>query len=303
VPSHRADTAGPALRPRNNRSSRSAGSQRRSTASTSSNSGSPRRPIRKPGSSLSAPQVGIAGALGIATIAAPLTGAMGAQMPKAQVNPISSTVSAVSTVAFPNTANAAGVGVAALKVVPTEITVTTSAPKLLAAPKTVIVDRASRSGERSVLPGCDGVPTSLDAPNGQLPDSALCTLWDPAHRLRADAAVALAKLNIAYKQHFGENICITDSYRNLAQQYSVRARKPTLAAIPGTSNHGLGLAVDLGCGVETGSGNTRYQWLVDNASAYGWGHPAWAEPGGSGPYEPWHWEYVAGESTSSGTTS
>lgn len=218
---------------------------------------------------------------------------MADSMPKAQVNQISSTVTAVSAVTFPKSASAAGVGVETLQVVPAE-TSTSQTPELLAAPKTVIVSRASRSGERSVLPGCTGVPSTTGGSNGELPDSALCTLWDPDHRLRADAAVALAKLNIAYKQEFGDDICLTDSYRTLAEQYAVAASKPTLAATPGTSEHGWGLAADLCDGVETGSGS-RFQWLVDNAPAYGWDNPDWAQSGGGGPYEPWHWEYVAGE--------
>jgi hypothetical protein len=27
---------------------------------------------------------------------------------------------------------------------------------------------------------------------------------------------------------------------------------------------------------------------------FGWENPAWARPGGSGPYERWHWEYTKG---------
>ncbi|WP_285623683.1 M15 family metallopeptidase [Kineosporia sp. NBRC 101677] len=215
-------------------------------------------------------------------------------MPKAQVNQIASTVSVVSAVSFPNAATAAGIGVENLAVVPAEGTVQAATPNLLAAPKTIIVSRASRAGERSVLPGCSGIPTTTGASNGQLPESSLCTLWDSDHRLRADAAVSLAKLNIAYKQEFGNDICLTDSYRTLSEQYAVRASKPTLSAVPGTSEHGWGLAVDLCDGVNTGTG-ARFQWLADNASSYGWENPDWAKSGGGGPYEPWHWEYAAGQ--------
>jgi len=49
--------------------------------------------------------------------------------------------------------------------------------------------------------------------------------------------------------------------------------------------------VDLCDGVQTGSG-ARYEWLRANAADFGWIHPDWALPGGNGPYEPWHWEYV-----------
>jgi hypothetical protein len=234
--------------------------------------------------------VGIAGALGIATIAAPLSGVMSAPIPKVQVNQIQAVIAAPAP-AFPGRPDTVGIGVKALRVLPsTELSV--SAPVLLAAPRTVVVSRASRAGERSVLPGCDGIARITTAANGQLPDSVLCTLWTPKHRLRADAAVALAKLNIAYQQHFGNEICLTDSYRTLGEQVRLRSTKPGLAAPPGTSEHGLGLAVDLCDGVQNGVGSSRWQWLRENASDYGWQNPDWALPGGGGQYEPWHWEFV-----------
>nr|WP_211319279.1 M15 family metallopeptidase [Quadrisphaera granulorum] len=121
----------------------------------------------------------------------------------------------------------------------------------------------------------------------------MCGLWQDKHRLRADAAVAFAELNLAYRDHFGKDIVITDSYRSYQAQVQVRRKKPGLAAVPGTSEHGWGLAVDLGDGVQTS--DEHYDWLIENAPKFGWDHPAWARKGGGGPYEPWHWEYVAGE--------
>ena len=243
------------------------------------------------GTSLSAPQVGIAGALGLATIAAPISGVMAGPAPKADVNTVSS-VSMAPAPAFPERSADAAIGVESLSVFPA--TIQSSAPAALTAPRTLLVTRASRSQERSVLPGCSGIAKVTDASNGQLPASSLCTLWNGQDKLRADAAVALAKLNIAYKQRFGADLCITDSYRTLSEQYRLRAIKPGLAAAPGTSEHGWGLAVDLCGGIERGSGS-RYQWMRANAPAYGWDNPEWARVGGSGPNEPWHWEYVAGE--------
>jgi LAS superfamily LD-carboxypeptidase LdcB len=67
-------------------------------------------------------------------------------------------------------------------------------------------------------------------------------------------------------------------------------RKPHLAATPGTSVHGWGLAVDLCGGVER-FGTTQNTWLLAHAPAHGWSHPAWAAAGGSRP-EPWHFEYA-----------
>jgi hypothetical protein len=154
--------------------------------------------------------------------------------------------------------------------------------------------RASRSSDRPVLPGCSGRVTDYSYPNGEVPQRELCALtFAPGHHLRADAAVALARLNIAYRARFGHDLCLTDSYRSVAAQESLAARKPGLAARPGTSEHGMGLAVDFCDGVEKYS-STEYDWMRANAPAFGWENPAWAIPP-SAREEPWHWEYVVGE--------
>jgi LAS superfamily LD-carboxypeptidase LdcB len=67
--------------------------------------------------------------------------------------------------------------------------------------------------------------------------------------------------------------------------------KPTLAAVPGTSNHGWGTAVDLCGGVERFD-TDEHAWVVEHGPSYGWIHPSWAAAGGSRP-EPWHFEYLA----------
>ncbi|MCK9794136.1 M15 family metallopeptidase [Isoptericola sp. 4D.3] len=139
-----------------------------------------------------------------------------------------------------------------------------------------------------VLPGCDGEASGTGS-NGAIPSSDMCTLWDGRTQIRADAAVALAELNEAYTAAWGEPMCITDGFRSYSQQVATKAAKGYLAAAPGTSNHGWGLAVDI-C-PETYAG-ARWDWLAANAPAYGWDNPDWARPGGS-KYEPWHWEWTA----------
>jgi hypothetical protein len=147
--------------------------------------------------------------------------------------------------------------------------------------------RASRA---RVLATCDGGSTG-GAANGFLSRSALCPLdGAPGHALRADAAAAFNRMTAAAQADRGSRLCVNDSYRSYAGQVSVFRRKPRLAAVPGTSRHGLGVAVDLGCGGER-FGSSTYRWLKANAPRFGWVHPAWAEPGGGMP-EPWHWEYV-----------
>jgi hypothetical protein len=153
------------------------------------------------------------------------------------------------------------------------------------------VDLASRSVERDLLPGCDGQAREASA-NGQIPEGDLCALWDGGQMLRGDAAVALSELNRNFRAAFGRDMCITDSYRSLAEQRRVAYAKPGLAATPGTSNHGWGLAIDL-CTSENRSQSVM-SWLSENGPTYGWDNPDWARRGGSGAYEPWHWEYVPG---------
>jgi hypothetical protein len=143
--------------------------------------------------------------------------------------------------------------------------------------------RASRLRAASTVATCGG-GTIAGAANGFLPTEALCPLdGAPGHALRADAATAFNRMNAARRQ------CVTSSYRSYAGQVDVYRRKPSLAAVPGTSLHGRGLALDLGCGAER-FGSDAYLWLKANAGQFGFVHPAWAEPGGSKP-EPWHWEY------------
>ncbi|WP_067456340.1 D-alanyl-D-alanine carboxypeptidase family protein [Actinomadura macra] len=137
--------------------------------------------------------------------------------------------------------------------------------------------------------GCDK-RLAVDAkrfPNGLIPAKYLCPLPQKGKELRADAALAFYKLNAAYKRHFGREMCVTDSYRSLSEQHRVYAQRPGFAAIPGTSNHGKGQAVDL-CGGIQSSGSAQFNWMEANAKTYGWLHPAWAY---SNPFEPWHWEF------------
>ncbi|MGB3445001.1 MAG: D-alanyl-D-alanine carboxypeptidase family protein [Actinophytocola sp.] len=126
-------------------------------------------------------------------------------------------------------------------------------------------------------------------PNGFIPPTALCPLGVGAHLLRCDAAAAFDALNQAYATTFGTPMCVTDSYRTFDAQVRLYARKPALAAVPSTSNHGWGLALDL-CGGAQSFGSAQYAWLRATAPSFGWVNPEWAWPG-RGREEPWHWEF------------
>lgn len=125
-------------------------------------------------------------------------------------------------------------------------------------------------------------------PNGLIPSRYLCPLPQPGRSLRADAALAFYRLNDAYKKRFGSQMCLTDSYRPLAEQQRIYADRPGMAAVPGHSNHGYGTAVDL-CGGVQNQGSAQFNWLEANSKSYEFFHPSWAY---SSPFEPWHWEYT-----------
>jgi cell wall-associated NlpC family hydrolase len=139
-------------------------------------------------------------------------------------------------------------------------------------------------------PTYDGARQWGGYPNGLIPPSAMCSLAVGGHQLRCDAAAAYRAMSAAFAADMGSPICITDSYRTYASQVDLYGRKPALAAVPGTSNHGWGLAVDLCGGIEK-FGTPQYQWMVANAGRFGYLHPTWADPG-NGREEPWHWEYA-----------
>lgn len=154
------------------------------------------------------------------------------------------------------------------------------------------------------------LPPAEPAQNGRLPDSAL-TPVTPTCRVANDVADPLRRLMYTAWQD-GAAVLPEESsftaplpgppriescYRSFEMQEWWRNfycffGDCGFAAVPGTSVHGWGRAVDFqdGGGKLTFS-SAGYQWLKGNAARFGFVHPAWAEPGGSSP-EPWHWEHA-----------
>lgn len=118
-------------------------------------------------------------------------------------------------------------------------------------------------------------------------------------QLREDAAKSFKRLNDAFKSEFGKNIPINDTYRNYDRQVKERLQaeksgNPGLAAVPGTSAHGWGLAIDINSG---GWGTDIVKWFKNTGSKYGWSQPSsWPyynkkDIGKNSPLESWHWQY------------
>ncbi len=124
--------------------------------------------------------------------------------------------------------------------------------------------------------------------NGKIPTSRLTSIGINGHKLYAPAAAAFNRMRSAAAAQ-GVKIGVTDSYRSFAQQVDLAKRKGLyqnggLAATPGKSNHGWGLALDLDVK------SNGLAWLRKNAYKFGFAEAV--------PREPWHWEYRPGQARS-----
>jgi hypothetical protein len=126
----------------------------------------------------------------------------------------------------------------------------------------------------------DNVPLAyLGYGNGKIPTDALSTISGTSQQLWAPAARSFEAMRAAAAAD-GVTIGITDSYRSYAAQVDVAARKGLysqggLASVPGTSNHGWGMALDLDSSALT--------WMRQHGAEYGFV--------GDVPRESWHWDY------------
>ncbi|MEU4424568.1 M15 family metallopeptidase [Actinoplanes sp. NPDC024001] len=127
-----------------------------------------------------------------------------------------------------------------------------------------------------------GIPVDLAGfGNGRIPENALGRVGNTSHKLWAPAAENLNRM-IEDAKREGVTIGITDSYRPYAEQVDLARRKGLysqggLAAKPGTSAHGWGMATDLDLN------NKALSWMRQNAEKYGFVENV--------PREPWHWAY------------
>ncbi|WP_250036255.1 M15 family metallopeptidase [Paractinoplanes maris] len=138
------------------------------------------------------------------------------------------------------------------------------------------------TGNKSYSLNSKGIPTDLAAyGNGRIPASALEQVGSTRHKLWAPAAQSLNQMiNDAKKD--GVTIGITDSYRPYAEQVDLARRKGLysqggLAAKPGTSEHGWGMATDLDLN------SKALSWMKQNGEKYGFEMNV--------PRESWHWAY------------
>lgn len=129
-------------------------------------------------------------------------------------------------------------------------------------------------------------------------------------QLRSEAAQSLGRMAEAFSMEFsGKSIVIVSSYRGfdfqekLLQGYIKKLWKELahwLSALPGHSEHQLGLAIDVfsassDADFRKGFG-PYFEWMRAHAHEYGWtqSYQKWREVDGY-VVEPWHWRYVGVE--------
>jgi len=136
-------------------------------------------------------------------------------------------------------------------------------------------------------------------PNGQVPAAEMVKVhgypggWGQAGSgiLHKSVATQFQSMMDAAKKA-GHMLGINDTYRTYDDQVYMKQTKGNLAATPGTSKHGLGLAADLNY---TDDG---YKWLWANSEKFGfttldkgyWG----LAPNRPGQHEAWHFENLTG---------
>lgn len=127
----------------------------------------------------------------------------------------------------------------------------------------------------------------MSYPNGQFPASALAAIGN-GYYLAFEPAAAFNAMSAEAQRRWGRPISVIAAYRTLAKQQYLyngwihRLAGFNLAAVPGTSNHGLGEAID--CASQWD------RWAVDQiGAAFGWAK-SWSDA----PSEWWHIKYQSG---------
>ena len=138
------------------------------------------------------------------------------------------------------------------------------------------------------------------AVNGQLPDEDLVSIGSGHKLAKAIAPQFKAMMQSASESGFkmGTHFRINSSYRTYDKQKQLYDQLgPGTAAYPGTSNHGLGKAVDLWYT------NESYKWLRSNAGNFGFGQIPGYETDNTDGHEAWHWENLTGSGSKDGAAS
>ncbi len=117
--------------------------------------------------------------------------------------------------------------------------------------------------------------------NGQIPEQLLAPLPGTDERMAPEAASAFTAMTRAAAAD-DISLEVNDGYRPLHDQERLADElglyhEGGLAAVPGTSNHGLGISIDLDLDADA------QRWMQANAGRFGFVNDV--------PREPWHWTF------------
>lgn len=151
----------------------------------------------------------------------------------------------------------------------------------------------------NVLTNKDHCIRPLDFAPSDLVSGAGVTMRAPAYQAylemqqAASAAGAYYQPTSSYRSFALQSV----SYANWYRQTNSTVEAAKYSALPGYSEHQLGLAVDLrtgGCALECFATSVTYQWLRQHAHEFGFieRYPAGQSATTGYSPEPWHWRYV-----------
>ena len=182
--------------------------------------------------------------------------------------------------------------------VPTVPQTETTAPRESIPAETVI--SSGDDWKLTLVNASHALPEDWDAEltvlsNGKRVDSriypALQRMFDDARKAGLDPIVGEG-----YRTHAEQQQMLDDRIDSYLQEGYTQRAAVQLAleyvAVPGTSEHELGLAVDINS--QSGNNEAVYVWLAQNAPAYGFilRYPENKETVTGIAYEPWHYRYV-----------
>ncbi len=140
----------------------------------------------------------------------------------------------------------------------------------------------------------------------KVPENNTLVVRNNQWELREEAIDPLITMASWFYNVFGKPLVIISTYRSYYSQQKLlswytdslgKNRATTLSALPGHSEHQLGLAIDVfdaSTNEKFYSGYASYvDWLQNNAHTYGWtqSYQKWREIDWY-VIEPWHWRYV-----------
>ncbi len=136
--------------------------------------------------------------------------------------------------------------------------------------------------------------------NGQKVDSRIYPyLQEMFKEMKADGIYPIVREG--YRTAEEQEKIFNDKVKTYMNEGYFRGRAERLAkewvALPGTSEHQLGIAVDINADKTLSTNDEVYEWLAENAQNYGFilRYPLGKEEITGTAYEPWHYRYVGRE--------